>query len=431
MKFLGAVDEKGLYASWNEEYGQIRFYLDGQEIAVFDTKKMRPEDPILFKNDTIANELSARVKEKIQNLTKELDIQEFIEQEKDIDDYRNALSVAVGIDEKEIISSTEISLDEKVVEKEEVKQDKTKDKEKSPTIKDVNAKQEISLNAMATSTKTIGQILKKAGKIPNIQNKKFDKLLECGGIITQVLLDNKTVDKAFKDAKTNTTRFSFVLESTDGTLAPIDLEQDYSEGNNPREIGYRTNADGTVEQDDVNSRYKIGNNDETLSIKTSNGPGNIEIGYSSRKTLGGEGIEGNESIDHELATKTVYYEPRTDSREQEYSDGIRGTEERAHEAYIESKHQEDLEKGKKGKVDDNHSKYKDIDGDEQTKNDNHQFDIVEEARKIRNENDDVEEIFTEAEVIEMIEKSHDEGKEIEEIEEEIKTDASMMRGHRR
>ena len=27
---------------------------------------------------------------------------------------------------------------------------------------------------------------------------------ECGGIITQVLLDNKTVDKAFKDAKTNT-----------------------------------------------------------------------------------------------------------------------------------------------------------------------------------------------------------------------------------
>ena len=253
--------------------------------------------------------------------------------------------------------------------------------------------------------------------MPKLEGKTFTKL----GIVESDRI--KDIDK---DAKTNTTRFSIVAIATDGTVVPLDLEQDHQEGNNPREISHRVNADGRVEQDDVNSRYKIGNNGETISIKFSNGPGNIEVGYSAKKTLGGDGIEGNLSYDHQLETNTVYWRTRKDSRDQEYSDGIYGAEERAKEAKIESAHNSELKRGQKGKPKDKTDDYKNIDGDMQTKNESHQNELIEHARRLMNDDSDVANAFTEEEIVKMLENAHDNGKDIDETEEDIKEDASRM-----
>ena len=36
MRLLGIVEKKGLYAKWNEKHTQIRYNLDGREVAVYD-----------------------------------------------------------------------------------------------------------------------------------------------------------------------------------------------------------------------------------------------------------------------------------------------------------------------------------------------------------------------------------------------------------
>ena len=423
MRFLGIVEGKGLYAEWNKEYEQIRYILDEEEVAVFSTKSMRHGDPVLFKSDTIENELSAEAKDTIKELAGKIDANELKEDEERYGKKgRERISKAIGQDKDKISSVTEIDLDEEVEEENEIKEQlPNKEKEKLATTKDINVKQELKMNSMATSTKTIGKILQDAGKIPNLPDKKFTKI----GVV-----ESNSVKDIDKNANKNTTRFSFVAIANDGTVVPINLEQDHQEGNNPREIDYRTNADGSVEQDDVNSRYKIGNNGETISIKTSNGPGDLEVGYSAHKTLGGERIEGNESVDHQLETNSVYWRPRKDGRDQEYADGVRGTEEKVREAHLESKYQDNLKEDKKGKAGDSDI-YKDIDGKDDTKESNHEFSLIERARKLISEYEEVADSFTEEEVVKMLEKAHDDGKEIDKAEEDIKEDAKMLKTHNR
>ena len=421
MRLIGNVDGKGLYAEWNDTHNQIRYNLDGQEIAVYDMDVMNiMETPIVFKNNTIANELSSEAKDKIQILARNVNIEELKEDESKYNkDKKRDIAETLQIDEEEITSITEVDLDEKVEsdEKEDLLQ--IDDEKELATTKDIAIKQEIKMSAMATSMKSIGQVLQRAGKMPQVEGKTFTKI----GII-----ESDRVKDIDKDAKTNTTRFSLVAISTDGTVVPLNLEQDHQEGNNPREISHRVNADGSIEQDDVNSRFIIGNSGETISIKFSNGPGDIEVGYSAHKTLGGEGVEGNVSIDHQLQTDSVYWKPRTESREKEYGEGIYGAEERAQEAYIESKHEEEWERGKKGITNSNSDANKDIDGDQQTKDSAHEYDFTERARELMQEDENVENVFTEEEVIDMLKSAHDEGTSMEEAEENIKEDASRMPG---
>ena len=423
MRFLGIVEGKGLYAEWNKEYEQIRYNLDEEEVAVFSTKSMRQGDPVLFKSDIVENELSAEAKDTIKRLAREVNVNELKEDEERYGKKsREKISKAIGLDEDELSSVTEVDLDEEVEDENEIEEQlPTKEKEELATTKDINIKQELKMNSMATSTKTIGKILQDAGKIPNLPDKKFTKI----GVV-----ESNSIKDIDRNANKNTTRYSFIAIANDGTVVPINLEQDHQEGSNPREIGYRINANGSVEQDDVKSRYIIGNSGETISIKSSNGPGDLEVGYSSHKTLGGEGIEGNESVDHQLETNSVYWKPRKDSREHEYANGVRGTEERVREAHLESKHQDKYLEGKKGKIGES-NEYKNVDGDEQTKDSKHEFDIVERARKLISEDEEVADTFTEEEVVKMLEKAHDDGKEIDKAEEDIKEDANMLKTHNR
>lgn len=416
MKLIGEIDGKGLYVSYEGEGNLIKYNLDGEEIALYDLKIMRLEDPIVFRENTVENELSAQAKDMIQTLARDVDVEELKVQEKDLDDYRSTLARTLGIKEKDMVSYTEIDLNEKVEDIDE-SEEKADNKEKLATTRDVNIKQELDENAMATSTRSIGKVLKDAGKMPNIPGKNFTKF----GVIEST--DTKNINK---DAKVNTTRYSFVAIATDGTVAPVNLVQDYQEGNNPREIGYRTKADGGAEQDDVNSRYQIGNSEETISIKTPNGPGEIEIGYSAHKTLGGEGIEGNQSVDHQLETSSVYWRPRKSGMDQEYADGIKGTEDKVREAHTEESHNEKYKEGNKGKIGDN-DEHKNIDGKEETKKSDHEAQLKAIAKEIYDKQD----TFTEKEIYERVKAEHDKGTNMEKVEEDIIEDAEMLKTHNR
>ncbi len=420
MRYIGNIEGKHLYAKWNDAHNQMWLNLDGEDVAVYDIDVMNVmEDKIVFKNNTIENELSAELKDKIQQLARAIDLDELkADEQKYGNDTRDNIAKAIGTESKDITSITELELDEELEEKENtLNNNKTEENKKQATTKDINIKQEIRLSSMATSTKTIRSVLQRAGKMPKVEGKTFTKL----GIVESDRI--KDIDK---DTKTNTTRFSIVAIATDGTVVPLNLEQDHQEGNNPREISHRVNADGRVEQDDVNSRYKIGNNGETISIKYSNGPGNLEVGYSARKTLGGEGIEGNVSYDHQLETSTVYWRPRRDSRDQEYADGVYGVEDRAREAKIESAHNSELKRGQKGITEGEGKIYESVDGDPETKDNGHHNDLVEHARRLMNEDSDVANAFTEEEIVKMLENAHDNGKNLDEAEEDIKEDASRM-----
>ena len=156
----------------------------------------------------------------------------------------------------------------------------------------------MNFNDKVTDIRDLGQLISDEGKMPKLEGKNFVKM----GIIESDQMDNLKNTNG-DVARENTTRYSFVAIATDGTVVPIDLEQDYQEGSNPLEENYQISRDGKVEKDDVLSRFKIG--DGSFSIK--NGQyGELQVYHSPRKTLGGEGIEGNKSLDIQLETCLLY-----------------------------------------------------------------------------------------------------------------------------
>ena len=179
MRLIGNVDGHGLYARWSEAHNQIIYAIDGEDIAIYDIDVMKVlEDNIIFKENTIANELSAQARDQIQQLARTVDIDELKSDEERYGiNTRDNIGKALNIDSKKITSLTEISLDEEVEKDEtELKQSKTEQKKRETTIKDINIKQELSTNTMASSMKTIGQVLQRAGKMPHVEGKTFTKI---------------------------------------------------------------------------------------------------------------------------------------------------------------------------------------------------------------------------------------------------------------
>lgn len=228
---------------------------------------------------------------------------------------------------------------------------------KQSKINDINIKQEMEMNDKVTDMKTLGQLLEDNDKLPQIEGKKFVKM----GVIESDHRD-ELVNTKGENAKVNTTRYSFVAIANDGTVLPLDLSQDYAEGNNPREVNYQVNQKGEVSRDDVTSRFKIGNG--TFAVK--NGEyGEIKVYHSPRKTIGGKDLEGNKSLDRELETDNVWI-MRKEERDlaSEYKAGYRSVE----KGYQEAKLHED----KAGEIlSQDEVKTEDIDGNPNTKSHTH------------------------------------------------------------
>lgn len=358
LKIKGKV--VGLYLVDEGDIG--KYYLDTTEIGTY-VKKIK-ENHILIKENTIENELAKQIKDVVQSIDlnkKEISLRE--EQEKQKHIIEKALGLEIG---REITRIATLDLEQKIEDRQNINQNRIKEeikryhfseKEKQNTIKDVNIKQEMETRDKVTDMKTLGKLLKEEGKLPEIEGKEFVKI----GIIESDQRDhlrNETGEKA----KVNTTRYSFVAIAKDGSVVPLNLEQDHTEGNNPREVNYQVNQKGEVRKDDVLSRFKIG--EGTLAVK--NGKyGEIKVYHSPRKTIGGNGIEGNKSLDRELETDNIW-EMKKEERDLagEYEDGYRSVE----EGYQEAKsHEDDV-----GRIIDNDKmKTRDIDGDINTRSHTH------------------------------------------------------------
>ena len=346
LKINGKV--VGLYLV--DEGDIAKYYLGTKEIGTY-IKKIR-ENNILFKENTIENELAKQIKDVVQYIDlnkKEISLRE--EQEKQKKLIEKALGLEFG---REITKIATLDLKQKVYEKtsqenkkvlKEIEKQKFFEKKKENTIKDVNIKQEMDTKDKMTDMKTLGQVLQKEGKLPNLEGKKFTKI----GIIESDQRDNLQNQKGEK-AKVNTTRYSFVAIANDGTVVPMDLEQDHAEGNNPRETNYQVSQNGQIKKDDVLSRYKIG--EGTLAVKNGN-YGEIKVYHSPRKTIGGKDIEGNKSLDRELETNNVW-EIKKNERDLagEYEDGYRSVEEGYQEATQHEEKNGDIKKNDKIEIDD-------------------------------------------------------------------------------
>lgn len=387
LKIKGKV--VGLYMVDEGEIG--KYYLDTVEIGTF-SKKIK-ENNIIFKDRKIEDEIGKQIRDVVLSIDlakKEISLR--AEEEAQMDLIRKAL----GLPEREILRIATISLNQKVQveDKENEKYDKIAENnskelrkraeielenmkyrpEEFKTKNDINIKQELKLNSKITDMKTLGQVLEKNNKLPQVEGKKFIKM----GVIESNHRDD-LVDINGKYAKENSTRYSFVAIATDGTVIPLDLNQDRQEQRNPTEHNYQINQKGEVEQDDVCSRFNIGNG--TFAIK--NGKyGEIKVYHSPRKTLGGQGIEGNRSLDVELETNNVW-NMRKQQRDiaSEYKTGYRSVE----RSYNEAKQHEN-EKGEILEEDINRLRTEDIDGNKNTKSHTHE----EEKKKQKNNKDERE-----------------------------------------
>lgn len=396
MKILGTVNtdegEKALYVK-NIDDDRYVYYLGDNEIGGYD--KDVSMQKIIFKENSIENELSAEIKDEINKILEDVSLEEIQETEKDYEQEKvGEIKDILGLeDEEQIERIAEIDLEQEFIEDPKEKNEKEKDENESikfATEEDVNVKQEMNFENKTTDMKTLGQLLQKEGKIPNIPGKKFTKM----GIIESDQMDELTTQNGEK-SKVNSTRYSFVAIATDGTVVPMNLEQDHQEGNNPLETNYQVNQDGSVEKDDVLSRFKIG--EGTFSVK--NGQyGELKIYHSPRKTLGGEGIEGNKSLDRELETDNVW-ELKKEERDlaSEYGDGYRSVE----EGYQEVRN---IEKENEGN-DCDEITTDDIDGEEGTKGHNHDEEFIQRTTDELMEDDLISEVFTRREVEETLRKA--------------------------
>ena len=423
MKILGTVNtdegEKALYVK-NIDDDRYVYYLGDNEIGGYD--KDVSMQKIIFKENSIENELSAEIKDEINKILEDVSLEEIQETEKDYEQEKvGEIKDILGLeDEEQIERIAEIDLEQEFIEDTKEKNEKEKDENESikfATEEDVNVKQEMNFENKTTDMKTLGQKKKKEGKIPNIPGKKFTKM----GIIESDQMDELTTQNGEK-SKVNSTRYSFVAIATDGTVVPMNLEQDHQEGNNPLETNYQVNQDGSVEKDDVLSRFKIG--EGTFSVK--NGQyGELKIYHSPRKTLGGESIEGNKSLDRELETDNVW-ELKKEERDlaSEYGDGYRSVE----EGYQEVRN---IEKENEGN-DCDEITTDDIDGEEGTKGHNHDEEFIEKTTEELLEVDVINEVFTRKEIEETIRRAKENYKDnltneqiAEKVAKDLEQDASI------
>lgn len=415
MKRLGTVYGKELILRKN---GNIfKYYLDNELIGVYDPNVM--EDRILFREDSKENSLSAEIKDKVQNIVDKQNEEIFQEKE-----YRKeeVLELERQLDfpkKRNIKRITEIDLAQKVKINEEktskvkrINNNTLSKIENNNTINDVNVKQEMDLDNKTTDMKRLGQVLEAAGKIPK-DGKKYEKL----GIVESDEI-NKTKTEDGKTVKGNTTRYQFVLIDNEGNKTPIDLEQDYQEGDNPREENYSINANGKLEENSVLSRYKIG--EGTLAIDNEQ-YGEIKTYYSPRKTIGGEGVEGNKSLDTELETTNVW---ETDKKIRdisgEYNTGYRSVEEGYQE--VEKNHKTREEKYCE------ELRSEDVDGKNDTSSHSHihlDEDMIEKlAREILDENEEIANVYNMEDIKEKLSKTIEERKNDELNTEQLKEEVT-------
>lgn len=229
----------GLYLVEDQEDIK-RYFLGEEEIGVY-TDQPR-QGKIIWRENTIENQLKEQIKDVIASidiikkeisLNKEEEKQKhIIEKELNLEEDRQITRIAtIDLKQKVQIEDKEKQNIEKIRQVMHIQQSQIK---KESTEKDVQIKQEMDMNDKVTDMHTLEKLLEKNGQLPKQEGKKFTKL----GIIESDERDELRNQNGEK-AKVNTTRYSFVAIANDGSVVPLNLEQDHAEGNNPREINYQ------------------------------------------------------------------------------------------------------------------------------------------------------------------------------------------------
>lgn len=435
---LGTVIINGIRqeVSMEKEGDGYIYYLENEIIGGYDPDVMG-DNLIVFRENTLENELSEQIKDAIEQViddNKEK-IEKQQEQEKSKEKIRskNVYEQELGyqktigqennkkrqIDIQDIQKRKQENLKQ---QRETEKQLKSKQEKVENKINDINIKQEVDMDTKATDMDTIGKRLEEAGKI-----KGEEKEGKLAFVESDDLKDLK--NEKGESLQGHSSRYEAVLVDKKGRVRDLNLENDTQEGTNPMEHNYQVkqNKNENVEKGDVLTRLKI-QGKETIGIE--NGQyGEIEVYHSHDKTIGGEGVEGNKSLDRQLETKNsknAIEGPDQASQKlaQKYQDGYRSVE----ETYQEAEQHEDIAGEPCDEL-----KVEDIDGDPNTVSHNHTDEII--ARLMQN--GEISDKFTEREIRQRVErewnqKEEDMSKEEFEknIEQDIELDAGNMRGER-
>lgn len=301
------------------------------------------------KQNTLENELSAQIKDKIDGLDRE-DIESAARETKEINEYIEE----IGLERSKIKDVRILEMDNE--EPKERKSDK-KQKEKGSTIeekekknnitttKNTNILQEIDLDERANDMHDIRKWL--GGKIP--QN-----ITKVGVIYSDEM--NEMKDESGKSYDRNSTRYSLVAISKDGKVEPLqkyipELQQRSASGDNPVPGKYQVRDDGTVEKDSILSEYEIGDKIIQLDNKEM---GRIEM------NIGEEARDSTETMGVQLRDSNTIFATDTSTR------AVIGEYERNGEDTVEE-NLEEIKAHEKEHEDCTKATEKDIDGDPSTK----------------------------------------------------------------
>lgn len=420
-----------------EDDGYI-YYLGNEIIGGYDPDVMG-DTLIVFRENTLKNELSAEIKDAIEQVIEEHKEKQEKEEEKERIEERNR-NISRNVYEQELgyqksIGQEKHSKREKQSEEiqknreENLKQQrqvekqlKAKQQKIENKAKDINIKQEVEMDTMATDMNTIGKRLEEAGKIKGKEKEGKLAFVESDDL-------KKLKDEKGNKLQGHETRYEAVLVDKKGKVRALDLENDTQEGNNPTEKNYqiKQNKNEKAEKGDVLTRLQI-QGQETIGIEKGQ-YGEVEVYHSQNKTIGGEGVEGNKSLDRQLETTNAKNPIEGTSQEtqklaQKYQDGYRSVE----ESYQEAEQHENTEGEPCEELE-----AEDLDGNPHTASHSHTDDIVAKLMQ----NGEISDKFTEREIRARVQKAWDNKQEdmsTEEfqknMEEDMQMDAENMRGER-
>lgn len=342
------------------KYGNIIMREDSYIIAALQKLGVMEQEKA-EKQNTLENELSAQIKDKIDGLDRE-DIESAARETSEINKYIDELGIErshirdvriIELDgennnkENEKQNENKRNLESKKTERENSRKGQEQQKNAESTTKNTNILQEIELNERANDMHDIRKWL--GGKIP----KDIKKI----GVIYSDEM-NRMKDENGKSYDRNSTRYSLVAISKDGRVEPLqkyipELQQRSASGDNPVPEKYQVRDDGTVEKDSILSEYEIGNKVIQLDNKEM---GRIEmnIGEEARDSIETMGVEvrgGNTIFATDTSTRAVI------GGEEYRKNGEDTVEENLEEIKAHDKEHEDCNKATE----------KDIDGDPSTK----------------------------------------------------------------
>ena len=213
-----------------------KFYDENQELIAYRDKEGR-----LFPTEKYMNEDIGFLSE-IDNLELEGGISL-----DELDQKLDEVAKALGISKSDVLSMTEVELDQIIEEKDGARLDlsqdghekagigqEERDERNQNALENINSRQEINLDEKVDERHTLAEILGiEAGC----------KLL---AVDSDKIIDNK-----------NTTRFSLIIQGSDGSLRPADMLEQVGGKDSDKTI-YETNRDGSeVEKLSVKSSYTI------------------------------------------------------------------------------------------------------------------------------------------------------------------------------